>query len=207
MLAIMQIFINNQTGLGAVDPTGITFGWRADTGELAGVQTGSRVVVEEIAPEKMVAWDSGWQDSDQSVLVPYGGPALSSASLCQVTVHVRDSEGKIASTQTAFLTTFTESDLKGIWIGSDRTVPGWLSEKRLLPARYLRKQFHLDAQASFAPMAICGLGCYELYVNGKPVSDAKLAPALSNYDKRVYYNMFDLAPFLMAGKRVFLESA
>jgi len=199
MLAIMQIFINNQTGLGAVDPTGITFGWRADTGELAGVQTGSRVVVEEIAPEKMVAWDSGWQDSDQSVLVPYGGPALSSASLCQVTVHVRDSEGKIASTQTAFLTTFTESDLKGIWIGSDRTVPGWLSEKRLLPARYLRKQFHLDAQASFAPMAICGLGCYELYVNGKPVSDAKLAPALSNYDKRVYYNMFDLAPFLTAG--------
>ncbi len=55
------------------------------------------------------------------------------------------------------------------------------------PAPYLRKVFHLDHPLKNARIHICGLGYYELYLNGKRVGDQVLDPAPAQYDRRVRY--------------------
>jgi len=47
---------------------------------------------------------------------------------------------------------------------------------------------------------MCGLGLYELYVNGKRVGDRVLEPAFTDYTKRVLYSTYDAAPYLKQGE-------
>jgi len=199
MVTIMQLYINNQTVPSAVETGALILVWRAETGELSGYQTGSWILLERIEPVPALVWDSGWTESDRSQHVSCGVSGFQLASKYRVTVYVRASKGSTAFAEVSFLTAFEKAGLDVSWIGSEDTVPGWLSEKRLLPARYLMRKLLLEKPFRFAPAAVCGLGFYKLYVNGSPVSDARLAPALSNYDKRVYYNVYDLAPFLRQG--------
>ena len=43
---------------------------------------------------------------------------------------------------------------------------------------------------------ICGLGFYELTINGQKVGDAEFAPLWSDYDKSVFYNTYDVTHHL-----------
>ncbi len=51
-----------------------------------------------------------------------------------------------------------------------------------------------------AKLCISGLGFYALKVNGREWEDEILSPAFSRYDKTVYYNEIDIAPYLHAGE-------
>ena len=66
------------------------------------------------------------------------------------------------------------------------------SDDRRLPARYLRREFTLDKKIRRATAYVCGLGLFELYLNGAKVSEDVLSPALSEYDKRAFYLTFDV---------------
>ena len=69
-----------------------------------------------------------------------------------------------------------------------------------MPARYLRTTFNADKRIRKARLHICGLGLYEAYLNGSKVGGAQvLSPTVSNYDKTVYYNSFDVTGFLHKG--------
>lgn len=46
---------------------------------------------------------------------------------------------------------------------------------------------------------VCGLGHYRLNINGATVGDAEFAPVWSEYDKTVYYNVFDVTDLITAG--------
>ncbi len=71
---------------------------------------------------------------------------------------------------------------------------------RPVPAPYLRKAFSLDFQPKQAEITICGLGFYELYVNGVNVTKGPLAPYISNPDDVCYYDRYDLSGLLTKGK-------
>ena len=47
---------------------------------------------------------------------------------------------------------------------------------------------------------ICGLGFYELTINGKKVGNAEFAPLWSDYDKSVFYNTYDVTAHLSSRK-------
>jgi alpha-L-rhamnosidase len=82
-------------------------------------------------------------------------------------------------------------------------MPSWGiigNEDRRLPARYLRREFNLDKKIKQATAYVCGLGLFELYVNGKKVSDDVLSPALSEYAKRAFYLTFDVTAQLKRGR-------
>lgn len=69
-----------------------------------------------------------------------------------------------------------------------------------LPARYLRTTFKAEKRIRKARLHICGLGLYEAYLNGSKVGGAQvLSPTVSDYDKIVYYNSFDVTGFLHKG--------
>jgi hypothetical protein len=53
---------------------------------------------------------------------------------------------------------------------------------------YLRKPFEPHGKVKSAIIMICGLGHYELSLNGEKVGDDQFAPLWSDYDKTVYYN-------------------
>lgn len=68
-----------------------------------------------------------------------------------------------------------------------------------LAARLLRKEFELSRPVRRATAYISGVGVYELYVNGRRISNDVLAPNLSDYDKRVYYRTHNVSELLKAG--------
>lgn len=87
----------------------------------------------------------------------------------------------------------------GKWIGRanatlyDATGP-------VLPAPFFRKTFHLDKIPEISEVFICGLGYYELYLNGKKVGDHVLDPTPTQYEKRVLYVKYDVTACLKKGE-------
>lgn len=71
-----------------------------------------------------------------------------------------------------------------------------------VPAPYFRKTFEIKGPVKEAKMLICGLGYYELYINGANITKGYLAPYRSNPEDIVYYDEYRLANKLTAGKNV-----
>ncbi|HBF15121.1 MAG TPA: hypothetical protein DDW30_05475 [Clostridiales bacterium] len=71
-----------------------------------------------------------------------------------------------------------------------------------VPAPYLRRAFDLDFVPVRAEALVCGLGFYRLWVNGQEVTKGYFAPYISNPDDRMYYDVYDLAPYLHRGENV-----
>lgn len=71
------------------------------------------------------------------------------------------------------------------------------------PMPIFRKSFILEPGAvSRAQVAVCGLGQFELTVNGKKVGDHFLDPPWSDYADTCYYVRFDVAKLLKPGENV-----
>ena len=71
-----------------------------------------------------------------------------------------------------------------------------------VPAPYIRKVFSLQDQPRAAEITICGLGFYELYVNGQRITKGFLAPYITNPDQVLYYDNYDVTGYLVRGKNV-----
>ena len=67
-------------------------------------------------------------------------------------------------------------------------------------AGYFRNLIHIEKEIASAQAYICGLGYYELFLNGNKVGDHVLDPAPSNYDKQAYYVNYDITEQLKTGK-------
>ncbi len=73
------------------------------------------------------------------------------------------------------------------------------SEERRLAARMLRKEFQAAGGLTRATVYMSGLGLSELYVNGSKIGDTVLSPALTDYDKRVFYVTYDVTRQIRSG--------
>ncbi len=76
------------------------------------------------------------------------------------------------------------------WIGMDESLRGQR------PAPLLRRDFLLKGKIKTAVLSICGLGCYEAWINGKRVGDHLLDPTQTDYDIRCFYVNYDVAALL-----------
>ena len=68
-------------------------------------------------------------------------------------------------------------------------------------APYFRKKFAF-AKGKSAKIRICGLGFYELYLNGKNITKGRLAPYISNPDEVLFYDDYDVTDKLEDGENV-----
>ena len=66
-------------------------------------------------------------------------------------------------------------------------------------APYFRKKFAFTLGKK-ATIRICGLGFYELYINGSNVTKGRLAPYISNPDQALYYDDYDVTKYLVNGE-------
>lgn len=78
-----------------------------------------------------------------------------------------------------------------VW--SDEAV--WIGGNNLL-----RTDFSLATSAKSATLRISGLGCFELYVNGRKIGNQVLAPVQTDYDHRIFYLTFEVASQLRTGQ-------
>lgn len=69
-------------------------------------------------------------------------------------------------------------------------------------APLFRKRFTLDKTPRWAKITICGLGFYELFVNGKNITKGPLAPYISAPDDLCYFDCYDVADYLTEGENV-----
>ena len=183
--------------------------WELQADERGQKQTAYRILVatsqEKLDENIGDAWDSGWVASDQSVQVSYAGSPLQSDRPYFWKVRVRDKDGVESDwSESAFWLTglLHESDWQAKWIGLDKAVgdddPN--AEHRRLAARMLRREFNVNKKIKRATAFVCGLGLFELYINGRKIGDQVLAPALSEYNKRSYYMTFDVTKNLRSAE-------
>ncbi len=171
-------------------------------------QTGYQVLVasslEKLDKDEGDMWDSGKKDSDSSINITYNGRPLQSYQSCYWKVKVFTNKGDETWSEPALWTVglLDSSEWKAKWIGLDgfneRDQPE--STFTRLAARYLRKEFSADKKIVSASAYISGLGLYELYINGEKAGHDVLAPTVSEYDKKVYYNTYDVTNLVQQGK-------
>ena len=65
--------------------------------------------------------------------------------------------------------------------------------------RYLRREFEITNQVSRATAYVCGLGMFDMFLNGQKVSDEVMNPALTDHMKAVFYVTFDVTEHLRPG--------
>lgn len=63
----------------------------------------------------------------------------------------------------------------------------------------LRKTFDVDGAVRSARLYATALGTYEVFVNGKPVSEDLMAPGWTDYRERVLYQTYDVTALMKSG--------
>lgn len=74
--------------------------------------------------------------------------------------------------------------------------------EKSIPAPYFRKRFVLKTLPRSAQITICGLGFYELFLNGVKITKGRFAPYISNLDDVLYYDCYEISDRLQKGENV-----
>ena len=190
-------YLENPLGIDTPQPR---LSWVLESGQRGQAQTAYQVLVASsealLKANTGDLWDTGTVKSDQTVQVVYAGKALSSSQRCYWKVRVWDKDGKASAYSRPAcweMGLLSPQDWKGQWIG--RT-----TDTNSLPAPLLRRAFALEGKIKQARAYVCGLGYYELHLNGKKVGDHLLDPGYTRYDKRALYVTYDVTDAVRRGK-------
>ena len=212
-------YITNPIGLDIKQPR---FCWILESSIRGQRQTAYQILVaaskEMLNKNSGDMWDSGRIESNQSTHLLYKGIPLKSNQTYYYKVRVWDRDGnpskysEIAQFSMALL---NPSDWQAKWIGigpekEPKTEKGYfdspsdqegLEDTVTVDSRshLLRKEVVLDKPIRLARVYACGLGLYELRINGKKVGDKVLNPAKTHYRKQVLYDTYDVTELVQKG--------
>lgn len=160
-------------------------------------------------------WNSKKILSDSSIHIEYQGRELESGMTYFWKVRVWNNRGEASdwSEHASFsMGLLEESDWNAGWITDDmvRNVRDGVRNRRgrsvtrlrreYLPSPYFRKEFEIHKPVKRAVAYISCLGLYKAFLNGEAVSDDIFTPGWSQYDKRVFYNVYDITHLVRSGK-------
>ncbi|MBZ5562838.1 MAG: family 78 glycoside hydrolase catalytic domain, partial [Acidobacteriia bacterium] len=181
-------YLSNPLGIDVRQPR---FAWVLEHSERGQKQSAYQVLVATrpalLDQDKGDAWDSGKTESDDSTQVAYNGKPLESGRTYYWKVRYWDRDGHASpySAPAHFEMGFLSAEeWKGQWIGG---------------ANQLRTEFQVPGAIARARAYICGLGYYELRLNGSKVGSNVLDPAFTDYAKRDLYSTYDVTPYLRPG--------
>ena len=182
-----------------IDASAPRLSWRLADKRNGALQTAYQLFVgtDSLAISKVTgnAWQTGKTNSSAQT-VKYNGKALLPFTKYYWAVKVWDKDAKqsilanVASFETGMM------DMKN-WQGS------WISDTRdiqLKPAAYFRKTFTANKKIRSARAYIAVAGLYELSVNGKKISNHRLDPMYTRFDRRNLYVTHDITDQLQNDK-------
>ncbi|MGQ5260962.1 family 78 glycoside hydrolase catalytic domain [Micromonospora sp. ZYX-F-536] len=186
--------------------------WKLASERRGAAQRAYRISAAERAadltdPDRLI-WDTGRRESTDTLLVPWDGPVLRSATRYHWRVQVWDETGAEAGAAQSWFETglLHRDDWSARWIGRDPAVlphvdPPGDDERPPLesPPLYLRREFHLDRPPVRARLYATARGVYEPRLNGARVGDAELAPGWTEYHRRLHYQTYDVTALLRPG--------
>lgn len=147
-------------------------------------------------------WDSGRVESDRTTEVSYSGKPLSSSQQVFWKVRVWNQAGKRSGWSepgTWTMGLLAQNDWQAHWIGAVTRRPGEAVSKTEPQTILLRREFTVRPKLSRALVHVCGLGCYEMSVNGAKVGAALFPPGWTKYDKTCLYETYDVTRLLKPG--------
>lgn len=233
LLLVIPVYSRMSVGFGVyeitceqkINPSGIDcasprFGWKISSQYRGFRQSAYHVMVadseESLASGKGNVWDSGKCFSSNSILVPFEGNVLQSATRYYWKVKVWNESGKesVWSKKGMFVTGIMHKKDWGRarWIALEANDAG----KNLYPGIHaplvqreigdrkvggyklpmFRKELLLNKEIEEAVVNISGLGHFEFYINGEKVGNHFLDPGWTNYAKRALYLTFDVTELL-----------
>ena len=174
-------------------------------------QTAYRILVssseKELDKNEGDIWDSGKMFSNNTNQIEYKGVSLTSQKTYYWKVKVWDesaTESNWSETAHWSMGLLKFSNWKGLFIGHD---VGYDKTDKydslyLPPARYLRKSFTPKKKVKKATAYTTALGLYELRLNGNKVGNDYFAPGWTDYNKRLYYQTYDITESIKNGENV-----
>jgi alpha-L-rhamnosidase len=75
---------------------------------------------------------------------------------------------------------------------------------RRVPASWFKKDISFKGDVKKAAITVCGLGFYEMYLDGRKITKGRLCPYISNPDQVMFYDDYDITG-LVSGDRCELK--
>ncbi len=147
---------------------------------------------EILARDEGDLWDSGKVVSAEQTFLPYAGKPLQSLQAVFWKVRVWNRQDVVSDWSAPAQFTMgllSANDWRAKWIQSPET------NQTLL----LRREFVIRSKFKRAIAVVCGLGQYELSLNGRRSGDDLLTPGWTKYDKTCLYDTHDVTTLLRAG--------
>jgi len=152
---------------------------------------------EQLQEEICDFWDTGKVPSSEQNQIAYAGKSLSSMDRCFWRVRVWDqSENPSPWSKQAFwsMGLLSPKDWKANWIGLPSE-----SKETYQPCVYLRKEPSLPNEYERATLHVTAAGLYAFTINGKRVGKDFFTPGWTEYEKRIYYQTYDVTDLLKPG--------
>ncbi|MDR0537084.1 MAG: glycoside hydrolase family 78 protein [Tannerellaceae bacterium] len=192
-------YLSSPLGIEVKEPR---FSWQlSDESHTRGqAQTSYHIMVASsrklLAKGEADVWDSGKVNSPQSSMIYFGGEELLSSHEYFWKVRIFDKDGNPSAWSEP------ERFVTGVLEASEWKEAEWIRHPSAENVKHIwfRKNISLgnNPQAIFAHVA--SLGHHELYVNGQKIDDGVLAPALTDFQKRLFYITYDISKLLKKGE-------
>jgi hypothetical protein len=172
--------------------------WTVESKERGQKQTAYQILVASspalLKQDQGDLWDSGKVASDETTQIPYAGQPLKSSQEVFWKVRVWDANERASAwSKPAHWTMglLNPGDWQAKWI----TFPTTNFETLLL-----RRDFTVKPGLKSALINVCGLGQYELTLNGKKAGNDFLSPGWTKYNKTCLYDTRNITSLLRQGK-------
>ena len=147
----------------------------------------------ELAEATIRVGDWAYKTHSQ-ILIPYGGKPLKPFTEYTVSVEAKLKDGETGRAQTTFRTGRMDTPWKAQWI-SDASYH--FTEKKVSPIPMtFRKRIYTNKKAARATLYATAMGIYDVYINGKRVSDRYFAPGFTSYAHTLQYQTYDVTALL-----------
>lgn len=195
----------------SIDPLGIDcqrprLSWKLPGSARCRRQTACRILVADsrecLAEDNGSVWDSGRTETDQCHLLEYEGKVLGPMTCYYWKVMAWDEEEQAGPWSSVARWEMGVLSPEGWAAGEQRAE--WVVDPRAPAeegqcAAIFQKTVELSEGLCCARAYVCGLGYYELSINGKRVGDRVLDPAQTDYEKVALYATYDITNNLRRG--------
>jgi len=207
--------LSNPIALGTTTPR---FSWKLDAGQPAARalrQTAYEIQVDADPPANTPLWNSGRVDSPRTSQIEYAGKPLKARdrAIWRVRFWNGNNEASPWSEPARFgIGLLDPLDWQAAWISTrddgffetSENIQNFKNDPargklRLTPAKHFRKEFDA-AEIKRATLHATALGVFHVEINGRRVSDERLAPGWSSYHRRIHSRAYDVTGLLENGR-------
>ena len=193
----------------AIDNTSLHFSWKMNCKQNGIASSAYQILVatdlNKLNEEEADLWNSGKVVDTHSNGITYQGKLLASRSLAYWKVRVWNQNDEVSewSKPTRFgIGLLTAKD----WAADAQYIGIAQPDEKTQIAPLLKKSFQYEPGNETVLLHVNSLGYHEAFVNGKAVSDAVLAPAVSQFGKRSQIVTYDVTPLLRKGENELMLS-